>query len=124
MRFLLIIAKNVSQATLNQFLDHLDYIVKLVGVNHMSLGLDYYTGQWPYVSDEEALRNYNVNIKKGVWKAKTYPIPPHKYAQGIETPDKIMNLKPALLQRGYSELDCEKILGKNLMRLFSEVWKS
>lgn len=119
-----LITKNVPQATLDQFLDHIDYIVKLVGIDHVSLGLDYYTGQWPYVNDEEAIRNYNFNIKKGIWTADTYPMPPHKYVNGIETPDKIVNLKPALLKRGYSERDIEKIFGKNLIRVFSEVWKT
>jgi len=118
-----LITKNAPQASLDQLLDNLDYIVKLVGIDHVSLGLDYYTGQWPYVTDEEAIRNYNLNIKKGVWNAKTYPKPPHKYASGIETPDKIKNLKPALLKRGYSEEDVEKILGKNLIRVFAEVWR-
>lgn len=117
-----VVKKDVLQATLDQFLDHLDYIVQLVGVDSVSLGLDYYTGQWPYVSDEEAVRNYNLNIPKGVWNAKTYPKPPHKYADGIETPDKIRNLKPALQRRGYSEPDIAKIYGGNLMRVFADVW--
>ena len=114
---------NNPPQTTDQLLDHADAMRNLIGVDYLSLGLDYYTGQWPYVSDEATIKNYNSLIERSVWNAKNYPKPPHKYVAGLETPDKIGNLKPALLQRGYSEKDIAKILGGNFMRVFSKVWK-
>ncbi len=118
-----LVAKGVEQATLDQLLDHAKYIANLVGVQHISLGLDYYTGQWPYVNTKEAIKNYNLNVKKGIWNPKNYPKPPHKWVEGLATPDKIANLKPALLARGFTEDEVKMILGANLLRVFSNVWK-
>tara|TARA_B100001564_G_C20648415_1_gene675619 strand:+ start:1640 stop:1966 length:327 start_codon:yes stop_codon:yes gene_type:complete len=108
---------------MDDFLKHAEHIIHLVGEDYLSLGLDYYTGQWPYVSDEAAIANYNDLVARGVWNVKNYPKPPHKYVSGIETPDKIMNLKSAFLKRSFTESAIDKIMGKNLLRVFSDVWK-
>lgn len=117
------VKEKVEQATLDQFIDHAQYIAELVGIQHLSLGLDYYTGQWPYVTTEEAIRNYYRNLEKGIWQPKNYPRPPHKWVTSLETPDKIHNLKPALLFRGFSQEAIAMIQATNLVRVFSQVWK-
>lgn len=117
------VSRKMDQPSLDNLLDHIDYIRDLIGIDHISLGLDYYTGQSPYQETEKAIKDYNTYIEKGIWNARNYPKPPHKYPKNLETPDKMANLTYALFDRGYTEKDICKILGGNLVRVFSESWK-
>jgi len=72
--------------SLSQLLDHLDYIVKMIGVEHVGLGSDF---------------------------------------DGIEAAPKPLDdvtafpfITKALMERGYSRKDVEKILGGNFIRVF------
>jgi membrane dipeptidase len=71
---------------LSQLLDHLDYIVKLIGVDHVGLGSD-------FDGIESAPRPLD--------DVTAYPL-----------------ITKALLERGYSKTDIEKILGRNFIRVF------
>jgi membrane dipeptidase len=71
---------------LSQLLDHLDYIVKLIGVDHVGLGSD-------FDGIESAPRPLD--------DVTAYPL-----------------ITKALLERGYSKSDVEKILGRNFIRVF------
>jgi len=44
-------------------------------------------------------------------------------AQGLEDVSKLPNLTKALMARGYSDQDIEKILGGNFLRVIKSVWK-
>lgn len=78
-------------ATLDQVLDHFDYVVKLTGsTDHVGIGSDY-----DGVGD---------SLPIGLKDVSTYP-----------------NLVEGLLKRGYSEEDVIKILGGNLLRVWREI---
>lgn len=111
-----------QRPTLDQYIDHISYVANLVGIDHVALGIDYFTGQSPYTSDAAAKQFYDGVIASGRWSTQSYPPPPYVYPAGIETPDKMPNLTAALLQRGFSEGDIRKILGGNWMRVFRAVW--
>lgn len=107
---------------LDDLLKHLTYLVDLVGVDHVGLGLDYFTGQDGIVSLAEAQATYDFMIKAGVWSTDNYGPPPYVYPQGMETPDTLPNLTAGLLRRGFSEEEAGKILGANWLRVFEAVW--
>lgn len=111
-----------KQPTLEQLIDHIKYIADLVGVDHIGLGLDYFAGQHPYVTDEQAMATYKRYLDIGMWSPASYPPPPYIYPKGIETPDKCANLTEALLGSGFSVEEVKKIIGGNWMRVFREVW--
>ena len=46
-----------------------------------------------------------------------------RVAQGLEDVSKVPNLTKALVVRGYSDQDIEKILGGNFLRVIKRVWK-
>jgi len=71
---------------LSLLIDHIDYIVKLVGVDYVGLGSDF----------------------DGIDSA---PL-------GLEGVQDFPKITEALLKRGYSEKDVEKILGGNFIRVF------
>jgi membrane dipeptidase len=68
-------------------LDHLDYIVKLVGVNHVGMGSDF----------------------DGV----------NSLPAGLDGVEDFPKITEELVKRGYSKKDIKKILGENLLRVFS-----
>ena len=112
-----------KKPSLDDLLEHADYIARLVGVEHISVGIDYFEGQAGIAGDEEAKVRYDALIAAGTWSPKAYGPPPWHYPEGIEMPDKLANLTAGLMKRGYSEEDTRKILGLNLIRVFEEVWQ-
>ncbi|GAB4179124.1 MAG: dipeptidase [Thalassobaculales bacterium] len=108
--------------TLDQFIDHLAYSVDLIGIDHVGLGVDYYNGQWPVMSDEQARAYYDAVVANGKWRPGTYPPPPHYYPAGIETPRTLPVLTQGLAARGFGAEDIRKVLGGNWMRVYREVW--
>jgi membrane dipeptidase len=107
--------------TLDDFILHIDAIVRLVGIDHVGLGIDYYVGQAGVASDEEALRGYESAVRSGIWSS-AYPPPPHHYPAGIETPKTLLVLTRRLLEIGYADEDVRKILGGNWLRVMRSVW--
>ena len=108
--------------TLNDYIDHIEYLVELVGDDHVSISSDYFGAQWGVVSDEEAEKLYERNIAAGAWDKETYPAPPWVYPEGIETPKTLYNLTDGMLKRGFPKESIKKIWGENWMRVMKEVW--
>ena len=77
-----------SECTVHDVVDHIDYVAKLIGVEHVGLGSDY---------------DGVPRLPKQLEDVSTYPV-----------------ITQGLLDRGYSEDDVRKVLGKNLMRVFRE----
>ncbi|RNB87051.1 membrane dipeptidase [Brevibacillus fluminis] len=94
-----------ERSTIAGLVDHAEHIIKLVGVEHVCLGLDLCDPFMKYISPETIAR---------------FPRVPFDVVKGH---GQLPALTAELLQRGYSESDAEKILGKNLMRVFASVWK-
>lgn len=79
---------------LSEYVDHIDYIINLVGINHVGLGFDF----CEYLDDE-----YITAIPKN-----------------LENASKAQNVIAELKKRGYLEEDIEKIAYKNFMRVIDE----
>lgn len=107
--------------SLEQYIAHIDAVVQRVGIDHVGLGIDYYSGQAGVASNEAALERFNELTAAGLWSA-AYPPPPHHYPVGIETPRTLPNLTEGLLKRGYTEADVRKVLGTNWLRVYAQVW--
>lgn len=111
---------DMSKATLEGLLDHIDYIVGLVGVDYVGLGLDF----------TDATERYAKPIKEPwtIWRERRpemlgtwedfFTVP---YAKDIEDHTKLPNLVRGLVARGYSDEDILNILGGNWLRVFEEV---
>jgi membrane dipeptidase len=111
-----------GRPTLDQLIAHIDHWVVTAGIDHVGLGFDYFDGQQPFATDEEAERVWQAAVDSGRWNPATYPKPPHYYPEGLSTPAELRNLTRRLLERGYSATDTAKILGGNWMRVFRAVW--
>lgn len=87
-------------STLEQFMDHVDHLVKLVGIEHVGLGLDLCDDFMKYISPDDLA---------------SFPRKPFDVVSGHQS---IPLLVEGLLKRGYSEDDLEALLGKNFQRIF------
>jgi len=108
--------------SLDEMIAHIDHIAQLVGIDHASLGMDYYWAQAGVMEDAEAVKAYDRMNKAGIWSSENYPPPPHYYPAGIETPRTFQALTESMLRLGYSEQDTRKVLGENWLRIMRAVW--
>jgi membrane dipeptidase len=104
-----------SKATMKDFVDAIDYLVKLVGIDHVSIGTDFTEGQprtfFDYILKGKSKKELSMDVE--------YPI---VNPEGIRSSADFPNITRALLAKGYSESDTKKIMGENLVQLFKEVW--
>ncbi len=102
-------------AMLSDFLQHLDYVVKLVGIDHVGIGTDLNETKRlsPIKTNFEA--TYGFMLGK-LANSRTTFLGDFKWVQ--EWP----NVTRAMLAHGYSEEDVRKVLGLNFMRVAKEVW--
>ncbi len=108
--------------TVDDVIRHADYIAGEVGVDHISLGIDHYWGHAPHATIEAQQAVYDHQVSTGTWDPKTWPTPPLKHVAGLETPDTTYEIAEALTRAAYKEEDIRKILGENLIRVFSANW--
>jgi membrane dipeptidase len=108
--------KREYEATIDDLLDVLDYWVELVGVDHVSIGLDFTENQSKEWFDR-LMRGKRRDTP--VWPLRW----PFSFPKGIERADQMPHVTAGLLGRGYSEEDVQKVMGLNVLRLFERVWK-
>lgn len=111
-----------ARPDVTDYIRHIDYVVDLVGVDHVGIAVDYFRWQVPFVSDAEANRMRDEYVAKGAWDPNSYSPPPYHYPAGFETPDKLPGLIDAMSKRGYTDEHLRKILGENWIRVYSEIW--
>lgn len=100
------------------FLDHIDYLVKLIGVDHVAIGTDIaYTSR----NDAEQRKKLPKNPRKSrlkwasLWPKNDFVPAPHARDSLMWTNWPLFTV--GLVQRGYKDDDIKKILGENVMRV-------
>ncbi|MEA1977466.1 MAG: membrane dipeptidase [Chloroflexota bacterium] len=111
-----------SSPSMDDMLDMVDYMVEVMGIDHVAFSLDYDATMHGVLPDEQVKATYDFYVSTGTWDPKAYPPPPYYYPQGIERPNTLYNLTGALLARGYSKEDVAKLWGGNWMRVMKIVW--
>jgi membrane dipeptidase len=104
-----------SRATLDDFVDVVDYLVKLVGIEHIGVGTDFTEGQ----SVEWITRLRTGKSLRGPVITSQWPL---QYPEGIRSAAEFPNITRTLLARGYSVEHTRMIMGENFLRLFGTVW--
>jgi len=92
--------------TLDDMMDHLEYLVDLVGSENVTLGLDIGSGEYP--------DNLEANSQ--------FPDAPVPDMEGLETEADVPNITDAMFDRGFTEKQIEGILGENLLEVFEATW--
>ena len=92
---------------------NIDYVVRLAGIDHAGLGLD-------YVFDQEELLDYlKQNPQLFGRDAETL----RTYACSFVAPEQIPEIAESLRGMGYAPQDVARVMGGNLMRVARQVWK-
>jgi membrane dipeptidase len=113
----------VLPATLDDLVDHVDYVVRLVGVDYVGFG-----------GDMEIRARDKGTVQEGSSTGIYRQMRPDVFgvgptdrkdplAVGFDRLSKRQNLTTALVRRGYNGDEVKKILGGNWLRVFSDVWR-
>lgn len=108
-------------ATLDAVVDHIEYLVNLIGADHVGIGTDwgkpYYSAmQWSPAMVSEQTAGFNWVG----WRPQDR-FDPNMQVIDMETWDKWPHLTAAMLRRGIPEEAVIKIVGGNFLRVFREV---
>lgn len=111
-----------ARGSIDDLLRNIDHIVKMVGVDHVGIGLDLARKfiDEHIVAEESVIKQWRP-IRPDVFgsgPSDEYPA----YPVGFEKHEDVINLVRELLKRGYSEQDVRKILGENFLRVYARVW--
>lgn len=116
---------------------HIDHIVEIAGINHVALGPDYSAYKTP--KDRKIVKGFAnlgpdycgtdrltpVQSEKypgwidGIW----YGIRKNDFIEGPSCHESFSGIIKELLNHGYTENDCKKILGNNFIRVYKEILK-
>ena len=105
-------------ATLATMLDHVDYIARLIGPSHVSIGTDT-TYQAPWPKGISGYPNPRFSAQWwGNWNSENHPLPPSdEAAVGSLAWTNWPLYTVGLVMRGYTDGEIEMILGANLLRV-------
>ncbi len=106
---------NEEPTTIEHFVDHIDHVAELVGMEHVGVGTDADLAGYDALPAEIYDR-----LKSGYKSA--YAFRDRIDIEGLDHPQKIYDLTDALVRRGYSDANISAILGKNFRRALGDIW--
>ena len=102
------------QVAIDVYLDHIDYLRRLIGVDHVGIGPDFVLGQ--------------DLASPGAWPGNRFtpdmisPGDEILYAKGFESIDQLPNVVAGIRARGWSPAEVDKLLGGNWARVYRAAW--
>jgi membrane dipeptidase len=107
--------KDKEPTTVEDIVDHIDHVVKLVGIDHVGIGSDSDLMGYDHMPPDQYKQ-----LKAG-YKA-SYAFRDKIDTDGFDHPRKVYDLTAALIRRGYSDSNIQAVLGGNFRRLLGTTW--
>ena len=104
---------NARSQGVQDMLNHIDYAVKLIGIDHVAIGLDNVFG--------DQVAHHRAGAKTVFLLSRIGQELNADYMEGIESPEEWPNITRGLVSRGYSDQETEKIIGGNALRIIEQV---
>jgi membrane dipeptidase len=104
--------------TIDDYLNHIDYVVNLVGVDYVGVGTDV-GDERKYTRDRMAQFNQKYPEVAIIDEDLRTDV---MHTEGLQSPGTLYNITAGLVARGYSDEDIRKIIGGNFLRVFEQVW--
>src|SRR4051794_8094753 len=105
------------QHSIESFMEHFEYCVGLMGIDHVAFGPDTLFGD--HVALHHAFARH-LSIKSAHGTADFEEV---EFVDGIENPaEEFPNIVRWLVKHNYSDDDVRKVLGDNIMRVLKQVW--
>ena len=117
LRFML---RDREPVTIEHFLDQIDYVARLVGIEHVGVGSD------ATLRSEDAypLEWRNRRLETAPAKYKTHTNDDYLICvEGINHPQRAFDMAEGFIGRGYGDDDIKMVLGANFVRALREIFK-
>ena len=102
-----LVSPKKEESTLDRYIDHIEHIKSLIGIDGVAVGFDFFEfiyRQWPESAQKELAAKFTT---------------PH-FIPDLSNHSHARNLTRRLIERGFSDMEVEKILRGNWMRIFQE----
>lgn len=106
---------SVEPTTIDNYIDHIDHVVELVGIDHVGVGTDNDLNGY-----DDLPEDFYRELKSG-YKG-SYAFRDKLDIEGLDHPMKMFDLAEALIRRGYCDDDIRAVLGGNFKRVLGEIW--
>jgi membrane dipeptidase len=107
--------KGEEPTTVENVLDHFDYVRKLIGTEHLGIGSDIDLYGYDAMPPE-----LNKQLRSGY--KDSYGIREKIDIEGLNHPKRMYDLTEGLIRRKYSDKDIRGILGGNFARVLKQIW--
>jgi membrane dipeptidase len=107
--------KDKEPTTVEDIIDHIDHVVKLVGIDHVGIGSDSDLMGYDHMPADQYQQ-----LKAGY--KSSYAFRDKIDTDGFNHPRKVYDLTAALIHRGYSDANIQAVLGGNFRRLLGSTW--
>lgn len=104
-----------DHTTIDHVLDHIEYVIRLAGVDHVGIGTD-----WPMSDLDWSLVYFKEHIAPKLGFAPGDG-PSTETVAGLEKYSTFINFTRGLVARGYTDEDIAKIMGGNWLRVFEQI---
>jgi membrane dipeptidase len=101
--------------TVAHMADHIDHVVKLVGIEHVGIGSD------ADLNGYDDMKPDQYRELKALYKS-SYAFRDKIDIDGFDHPRKVFDLTEELIRRGYSNDNIKLVLGGNFRRLLGANW--
>ena len=122
---------NHPEHTIDSYMEHMEYCIKLMGIDHVGVGPDSIYGDhvalgkvWHNQKGRVSLRTraHSQARTSGLQKGGVGP-KQIEYVKGAENPSEcLVNVARWLVKHGYSDKEIEKVIGGNALRFLRSSW--
>jgi membrane dipeptidase len=103
-----LVSPKKGESTLDRYIDHIEHVADLIGIDAVGIGFDFFEfiyRQWPESAKRELATKFTT---------------PH-FIPDLSNHSHARNLTRRLIERGFSDMEIEKILRGNWLRIIKEL---